>query len=1461
MKGFGGMKDNFRLFILGLLMFIGIFAGTSIESNAEGYSEIGAGVGWSSHISVYSEADLIEEFSYAETMGLLNGGWYEKVKVENDIYLSQIITVNAACIWLDLQGHTITVGENGGFKSNAELAISDSCGNGKIVYCGNGCCLCACNSEGDNCISLYSGTIEGKNREGILVYGEGKNSVVNIYGGQLTNAKYGVYINGSRVGRSIGGTITDCHIGYGYYGLPDQSAINNAYYSHNIECHGVVGGTISECDVGVEFQDALFVEMMIQAARIHNCGKGVNISFSNVRMAGDVTDCETGIYIFEGSSYFEGNLISGCKKGVYVSLDSVCHTDIDYYHNTESRTRIMDCETGIYSYGTVDCNNTNIICNREGIHSLGTAYIKDSYIKGERSINHSGIYCGIGGAFLVEEDSPVYIAAGRMLTVENQLTKENLCVLLDLDDLNKRVGYKAVEFAIGETGEAIDGLKFKLLHQNEETPIFNYDGSDFSGIKNSAVLHIGASDDLGINRNRNNGLYYTALYSITYKDNSENKIEGLHISFRAEGRDYESGEYCIGGYYGEKTIVDLSEITERFEYDVDEDVTIEAGFINFIGWTEDSAWYAKKAIDAMLLQGEINTAYEYVCYSDMLETCLEDNIILYGAYQASDEIQVEYYENNDTNHCVIERLTDNIDEDGYYHFMDKPTEFSKEYTKDVFDVNSNSYRTKDVNCTFVGWSYYKDSDIQKITGNKDDFISYSNDLYIPCDEERGKVYSTDFVSEVLKSPNISLSKDGMISLKLYAVWDEEPVIKARDMYICPYEIETLTEESIIDQMKAEIIDREDDKNGLETELSLDLKSSDVEVLKRELKNVGEIGGVSVTFKGTDSRYDKYPESSKPVFYTGMIYVASDKELSKRSLVRFIDRENYEKKDEKDGALMAKSIWYFQDEKKAKSSTGEYNPALDYKATLGNAFDNLDKLSSGDDSAAIFSLDMNIDSIKASKKYVAQYGYGTFGANQENENPLLGWIGMMSSNGSVINDKIRNLSNKDIELYTVNYYPDVPQGCSSELKGVMETDYLRKNECIKKNTYSLEGYVFKGWRITPSEISVSSKVYSDNQSLYRIPVVYGTTINLYAVWEPIKYTIKLNAGNGLQKNEPVIIEAVYDQPVKFPSVNDYFEGQDYEVEFVSTDGVLQGDTLLRCKTSFNGWALEENDVPLYQDEDIAFNLTSIKCEVNLYAVWSTGIIETPKAEKEGYIFEGWWMEDGTYIGMDAFSITPTQNLKVYAGFRPIKYSFVFNNNLPYGIVNEVEKISCQEFCFDCPSELTKEIPELEGYTFKGWTLNPVEGKCDYKPGDVVFNATIKDEDKITLYALWEGNEYEIKFFEDRSNVENECIYKMTAKYGEINIIPKELEQLYLKNEGTLFKYWEDEFGRIYSPEQVISNLTTDGEIKLYAVWENMNLFTKNFSDTLYNPPESILEPSTEECQTDQQPEPQLHHSEE
>ena len=46
MKGFGGMKDIFRLFILGLLMFIGIFAGTSIESNAEGYSEIGAGVGW-----------------------------------------------------------------------------------------------------------------------------------------------------------------------------------------------------------------------------------------------------------------------------------------------------------------------------------------------------------------------------------------------------------------------------------------------------------------------------------------------------------------------------------------------------------------------------------------------------------------------------------------------------------------------------------------------------------------------------------------------------------------------------------------------------------------------------------------------------------------------------------------------------------------------------------------------------------------------------------------------------------------------------------------------------------------------------------------------------------------------------------------------------------------------------------------------------------------------------------------------------------------------------------------------------------------------------------------------------------------------------------------------------------------------------------------------------------------------
>ena len=332
--------------------------------------------------------------------------------------------------------------------------------------------------------------------------------------------------------------------------------------------------------------------------------------------------------------------------------------------------------------------------------------------------------------------------------------------------------------------------------------------------------------------------------------------------------------------------------------------------------------------------------------------------------------------------------------------------------------------------------------------------------------------------------------------------------------------------------------------------------------------------------------------------------------------------------------------------------------------------------------------------------------------------------------------------------------------------------------------------------------------------------------------------------------------------------DYFSGTEYSVSFDADGGELIGETKLTSETIFSGWALSEDGVAIYNDEDVILNLTNVEgTEVTLYAVWNTGIVRLPDAKRTGYVFKGWWTkkgEDGEVIGQGDTSFTPKTDMVLYAQYEPVQYRISYNLNLPENAFSSVLELPDQECVYDKESTISDIIPEVDGYIFEGWSRDRGTEGCalepEYQPGVGLLNLTSEMDEEIILFAIWRGKEYTVNFLSAEEN--GELVSSIKLVYGEESELPEDiLKEIASLNDNLIFKYWKDSAGKIYSSGQIIKNLTTEDSINMYAIWENMNEATMNYDDTQYNPPESILEPSTEECQTDQQPEPQLHHYEE
>lgn len=69
------------------------------------------------------------------------------------------------------------------------------------------------------------------------------------------------------------------------------------------------------------------------------------------------------------------------------------------------------------------------------------------------------------------------------------------------------------------------------------------------------------------------------------------------------------------------------------------------------------------------------------------------------------------------------------------------------------------------------------------------------------------------------------------------------------------------------------------------------------------------------------------------------------------------------------------------------------------------------------------------------------------------------------------------------------------------------------KALTANGFKKEGYTFKGWASTKAKADAGTVEYTDKKSVSNLTSTNGGTVNLYAVWQPYTYTLKMHPLGG------------------------------------------------------------------------------------------------------------------------------------------------------------------------------------------------------------------------------------------------------------------------------------------------------------------------------------------------------------
>ncbi len=154
----------------------------------------------------------------------------------------------------------------------------------------------------------------------------------------------------------------------------------------------------------------------------------------------------------------------------------------------------------------------------------------------------------------------------------------------------------------------------------------------------------------------------------------------------------------------------------------------------------------------------------------------------------------------------------------------------------------------------------------------------------------------------------------------------------------------------------------------------------------------------------------------------------------------------------------------------------------------------------------------------------------------------------------------------------------------------------------------------------------------------------------------------------------------------------------------------------------------------------------------------------------------------------------------------------NQNTDTALINAAKELiddnsstEVQEVGFNSSVTLNSNVYEKQGYTFAGWSTSPT-GNVEYDDGDTI---TVSANSDINLYAIWERNDYKIRYYENPDYIS-----------GADSVIIRLNGRNYYKenNEGALVGYYYD---GTWTQPLLISK--TESAIRRYTDYDSDTVF--------------------------------------
>ena len=361
----------------------------------------------------------------------------------------------------------------------------------------------------------------------------------------------------------------------------------------------------------------------------------------------------------------------------------------------------------------------------------------------------------------------------------------------------------------------------------------------------------------------------------------------------------------------------------------------------------------------------------------------------------------------------------------------------------------------------------------------------------------------------------------------------------------------------------------------------------------------------------------------------------------------------------------------------------------------------------------------------------------------------------------------------------------------------------------------EGYTFVGW--AESETSTRADIVS---SPYTMP---NHDTVLYAVYEPIKYTVSVSTAGGYSVSG--INSAGY-------MIGEYVE---FTVSGASPKVYINGMPAQQSADGKYKFEIKDNSSVVVSDSSLANVIYNANGGINApidmlaYTNGDTAYVKSNQPSRTGYTFGGWALDKDSgyvqYTGGEGITVI-SDDVILYAVWEPISYTIKYDANSGSGNMGTTTVV------YDETGALSKNVFTKTGCQFAGWSYAP-NGEIAYTDGANIKNLTETNNEEITLYAVWKGAKTKINFrFEGGSmgTVSCEAVYGKLILSDRL-IAPQRHGYTFagyytMANKGGNLVYNAD-----MTPSEYYKTNPWDSaldEFDLYAAWEPIS-YTVAFAD--------------------------------